>query len=199
MAKTPARKASIQRTTKETDIQLKLVIDGNGKTDISTGVPFIDHMLTLFAVHGFFDLTIAAKGDTEIDDHHTVEDLGICLGQAIKTALGDFKSISRYGSGLVPMDEALVQAVIDCSNRPYLHYGVTLSDQKVGGFDTQLAKEFFRALSLHGGLTLHIDMLHGENTHHILEAAFKAAGRALDQATHIDQRVTGTLSSKGSL
>lgn len=199
MAPSAKRKGTIHRKTKETDIQLTFSLDGKGKNSIQTGVPFMDHMLTLFTVHGFFDLDISATGDTEVDDHHTVEDLGICLGQALKEALGDFTSICRYGQAAVPMDESLVRVTLDCSNRPYLHYGVTLADQKVGEFDTALAKEFLRAFSLHGGLTLHVEMAHGENAHHTIEAAFKALGRALDQATAINPRAKGALSSKGSL
>ncbi|MFC1524451.1 imidazoleglycerol-phosphate dehydratase HisB [Thermodesulfobacteriota bacterium] len=193
------RKGEITRKTRETDISLTLTIDGAGQHAITTGVPFIDHMLTLFAVHGFFDLTITATGDTEVDDHHTVEDLGICLGQAFKQALGDFSNIKRYGFSTVPMDEALVRVTLDFSNRPFLHYGVTLSDQKVGEFDVALAREFLRAFSLHAGLTLHVEMAHGDNTHHILEAIFKAMAKALDQAAAFDSRVKGPLSSKGAL
>jgi imidazoleglycerol-phosphate dehydratase len=159
----------------------------------------MDHMLTLFTVHGFFDLDVQAQGDTAIDDHHTVEDLGITLGQALKEALGNHDSINRYGSSAVPMDETLVKVTLDVSNRPYLHYGVTLHEQKVGAFDTELAKEFLRALSLHAGITLHIDMVRGENSHHIIEAIFKALGRALNEATAINPKIHGTLSSKGSI
>ena len=199
MAAQRLRLGKINRQTKETDISLSLSLDGTGQAQIKTGVPFMDHMLTLFAVHGFFDLNITASGDTEVDDHHSVEDLGICLGQAIKQALTDFNNINRYGFSAVPMDDSLVRVTLDCSIRPYLHYGVTLADQKVGEFDTQLAKEFFRALAVHGGITLHIEMAHGENTHHILEAIFKAFGRALDEATTSALRTSGHLSSKGSL
>lgn len=198
MASTPMQ-SEIQRRTKETDIQLSLRIDGRGETAIRTGVPFMDHMLTLLTVHGFFDLAITAAGDTEVDDHHTVEDLGICLGQAFKAALDDFSAIRRYGQGAVPMDEALVRVTLDFSNRPYLHYGVRLPDQKVGAFDTALVQEFLRAFSLHAGLTLHVELAHGENSHHILEAVFKALAKALDQATAAEPRAAGPLSSKGSL
>jgi len=194
-----ARRGEIKRKTKETDITLCLVLDGTGRTQCTTGVPFMDHMLTLFAVHGFFDLEARATGDTEVDAHHTVEDLGICLGQTLKQALGDFAGIRRYGFCSLPMDETLVRVTLDCSNRPFLHYGIPFLEQKVGDFDTQLAKEFLRAFSLHGGLTLHVEMAHGENTHHILEAVFKALGRALDQAVTIDPRAVGPVSSKGSL
>ncbi|MDF1614571.1 imidazoleglycerol-phosphate dehydratase HisB [Desulfurivibrio dismutans] len=194
-----ARRGTIQRRTGETDINLTLVLDGRGQTSISTGVGFMDHMLTLLAVHGFFDLEIAASGDTQVDDHHTVEDLGIALGQALQQALGDKEGIARYGTAAVPMDETLARVTLDCSNRPYLHYGVEVPDPKVGSFDTPLAKEFLRAFSLHGGLTLHVELAHGDNTHHIIEAIFKALGRALSQATRLDPRLSGPLSSKGLL
>jgi imidazoleglycerol-phosphate dehydratase len=193
------RVGTITRKTKETDIVLNLCLDGSGDIDISTGVPFFDHMLTLFAVHGFFDLSIKAEGDIDIDGHHTVEDIGICLGQAFKKALGDFGSINRYGHFSLPMDETLARVTVDLSNRPYLHYDVVTLDQKVGTFDTALALEFLRALSLHGGMTLHVEVSYGDNTHHILEAIFKALGRTLSQASEINSRVRGILSSKGSL
>lgn len=199
MSAAPGRKSEVKRRTRETDIHILLEIDGQGRTEIATGVPFMDHMLTLFGVHGFFNLTIKAKGDTEIDDHHTVEDLGICLGQAFKKALGDFSAIKRYGLAAVPMDETLVRVSCDFSNRPYLHYGAEIKDQKVGRFDTALVQEFLRAFTLHAGLTLHVEVAHGANTHHILEAIFKAAGRCLDQATSKELRLAGPLSSKGSL
>ena len=194
-----ARRGTIKRRTKETAISLNLNLDGSGKAAVKTGVGFMDHMLTLLAVHGFFDLTVEASGDTEVDDHHTVEDLGIALGQALRQALGELGGIRRYGEAAVPMDETLVRVTLDCSNRPYLHYGVTVPDAKVGIFDTALAKEFLRAFSLHGGITLHVELAHGDNSHHILEAIFKALGRALAQATTSDPRLSGPLSSKGSL
>jgi imidazoleglycerol-phosphate dehydratase len=156
-------------------------------------------MLTLFAVHGFFDLEIKATGDIEVDDHHTVEDVGICLGQAFAMALGDKSGINRYGSSYLPMDEALARVVVDVSNRPFLHYGVKISDQKIGSFDTALALEFMRAFAQHAGVTLHIDLLHGENGHHILEAIFKGLARAMSQAVSINGALTGALSSKGVL
>jgi imidazoleglycerol-phosphate dehydratase len=199
MADTVAREASLQRKTRETDIQLTLVLDGNGKATVQTGVGFMDHMLTLFAVHGFFDLSVIAQGDLEVDDHHTVEDLGICLGQAFALALGNKAGICRYGHAYVPMDETLARVCADFSNRPFLHYQVPLLEQKIGTFDVALAKEFFRALVLHAGLTLHVDVLHGENGHHILEAVFKALGRALCAAAGPHPRVIGQLSSKGVL
>jgi imidazoleglycerol-phosphate dehydratase len=193
------RTATLQRTTRETDIRLTLTLDGSGTASIQTGVGFLDHMLTLFAVHGFFDLAITARGDVEVDDHHTVEDVGICLGQALAQALGDKAGICRYGHAYVPMDEALARVCIDCSNRPFLYYRVELGEDKVGRFDVPLAKEFFRALALHAGLTLHVELLHGENGHHMLEAIFKALGRALAVAVLPDPRVSGQLSSKGIL
>lgn len=199
MNSSPPRKGQVHRQTKETDISMAINIDGSGTAAIKTGVSFMDHMLTLFTVHGFFDLSVSGVGDVEVDDHHTVEDLGICLGQAVKSALGDFSSIRRYGHSVIPMDEALARVTIDISNRPYLHYEVSIKDQKVGSFDTALAKEFLWALALHGGLSLHVELLHGENAHHIIEAIFKALGRAFDQATTVDTRVHGQLSSKGSL
>ena len=199
MSSPSARNSEIKRQTRETDILVNLAIDGQGKAEVDTGVPFMDHMLTLFAVHGFFDLTIKAKGDTEIDDHHTVEDLGICLGQAFKAALADFSAIKRYGLAAVPMDETLVRVTCDFSNRPYLHYGATIEDQKVGRFDTALIPEFLRALTLHGGVTLHVEVAHGKNAHHIIEAIFKALGRCLDLASSPEPRLSGPLSSKGSL
>ncbi len=193
------RVAEISRTTKETDISLNLAIDGTGMNSIETGVGFLDHMLTLFSVHGSFDLSVSARGDLEVDDHHTVEDIGICLGQAFYSALGSKGGINRYGVSYVPMDETLARVVVDFSNRPYLHYGVDLSDQKVGAFDTILAKEFMRALALHAGLTLHVDLIHGENAHHIIEAIFKALGRAVNEATTRRTGSAAVLSSKGSL
>ncbi|MEW6428625.1 MAG: imidazoleglycerol-phosphate dehydratase HisB [Thermodesulfobacteriota bacterium] len=194
-----SRTATITRKTRETAIDLALAIDGSGKADIRTGVPFLDHMLTLFTVHGFFDLTVAASGDTEVDDHHTVEDIGICLGQAIGRALGDRAGIRRYGDAAVPMDETLVRVTLDLSNRPFLHFDAEIADQKVGSFDTALCEEFLRALSTQAGITLHVLLLHGKNAHHIIEAIFKALARALDQATSIDARLAGVLSSKGAL
>jgi imidazoleglycerol-phosphate dehydratase len=193
------RKSTIERETLETKICIKLDVDGSGKAEISTGVGFLDHMLTLFAVHGFFDLSVQAKGDTSVDDHHTVEDIGICLGQAFAQALGDKAGIHRYAHAYVPMDETLARVSLDFSNRPFLHYDVTIRDQKVGTFDTALAGEFLRALSQHAGLTLHVDLLHGDNAHHIIEAVFKALGRAMGEGASLRQGLVGTLSSKGSL
>ena len=199
MTESNKRAGEVARKTKETDIQLSLNIDGTGNASVKTGVGFMDHMLTLLAVHGFFDLSVTADGDIQVDDHHTVEDIGICLGMALKEAVGDMEGICRYGHSYVPMDESLVRVCVDFSNRPFLHYDAPVPDQKVGSFDTSLAKEFLRALSLHAGLTLHVDLLHGENTHHIIEAAFKALGKALNQALSQDPKITGQLSSKGVL
>ena len=199
MAESATRRASIHRTTRETDIQLVLALDGMGRATIHTGVGFLDHMLTLFAVHGFFDLDITAQGDIEVDDHHTVEDLGICLGMAFQQALGDKSGICRYGHAYVPMDETLARVCVDFSNRPHLHYQVQLAEAKIGTCDTPLAKEFLRAFVLHAGLTLHVDLLHGENGHHVLEAIFKALGRALAIAAGPHPLVSGQLSSKGVL
>jgi imidazoleglycerol-phosphate dehydratase len=194
-----SRVGKIHRKTKETDIRLSLKLDGLGNTSIRTGVSFMDHMLTLFGVHGFFDLDIDGSGDTDVDDHHTVEDLGICLGQAFKAALGNLSGICRYGFSVIPMDEALAQVTVDISNRPYLYFAAPIKDEKVGTFDTALAKEFLRAMALHAGLTLHVKVENGDNTHHIIEAVFKALGRALGQAVSPEPRTKGPLSSKGSL
>jgi imidazoleglycerol-phosphate dehydratase len=193
------RSAKVRRATKETDIKLDLTIEGKGKSAIKTGIPFMDHMLTLVAAHGFFDLSLGAKGDVEIDDHHTVEDIGIVLGEAFNKALGDRKAIKRYGRGLVPMDEALASVVIDFSNRPFLLYHVDLKRGTAGRFDAQLIQEFFRAFVNRSGATLHINVMYGENTHHIIEAVFKAFGQALDEATMLDSRITEVRSTKGIL
>lgn len=199
MAKENMRQGRVDRKTRETDIELFLDIEGKGETEIDSGVPFLNHMLTLFGVHGFFDLRIKARGDTDVDDHHTVEDIGICLGQAFSQALGDKGGIARYGLSYLPMDETLVRVVVDVSNRPYLHYEAPVPDQKLGTFDTALALEFMRAFAQHGGLTLHVDLIHGGNSHHIIEAVFKGLGRAMGQATEKVAGLTGTLSSKGVL
>lgn len=199
--KAPAgRCATIVRTTKETDITLTLNLDGTGVTDVDTGVPFFDHMLDAFGRHGLFDLTVHAKGDVDVDAHHTVEDVGIVLGQAFAQALGDKRGIVRFGSSFIPMDEALVLAACDISGRGQLHYAVDVPIEIIGTFDTTLAKEFFIALAANAGVTLHIRSLSGDNSHHIIEAAFKAAGRALCQACGINPRIAGVLpSTKGSL
>ncbi|MDA3970833.1 MAG: imidazoleglycerol-phosphate dehydratase HisB [Desulfobulbaceae bacterium] len=199
MSQPAPRVSKIERTTGETAITLNLVLDGQGKHAISTGVPFLDHMLTLLTVHGFFDLELSCNGDTHIDDHHSVEDIGICLGQGFKEALGNFSAITRYGNFAIPMDETLARVSLDFSNRPFLHYDVVPLDQKTGTFDTTLTEEFLRAFAFNAGITLHVDVKYGKNTHHIIEAIFKALGRTLDQATSLDPRVKGTLSSKGTL
>ena len=194
------RKSSIDRKTTETNIRLKFSIDGQGKGKVNTGIPFLDHMLTLFAKHGLFDLNIEATGDLEIDYHHTVEDIGIVLGQAITQAVGEKKGIRRYGSALLPMDETLASVALDISNRPYLVYNVTLPRRgKIREFDADLVEDFFQALVNKGGMTLHINLRYGRNIHHIFEAVFKAFGRALDEATTIDNRVSGVPSTKGRL
>lgn len=193
------RQATIERVTKETSIRLTLDLDGHGQHDIQTPVPFLNHMLTQVAAHGLLDLTIQATGDTNVDDHHTVEDMGIVLGQALKKALGDASGIVRYGAAVVPMDESLVQVVLDLSGRPYLAYDVALPGKRIGGFEAGLIEEFLRAFTVHGGLTLHVRMLAGRNGHHIAEAGFKALGRALCQAVAIDPRRVGVPSTKGNL
>ncbi|ADM39456.1 imidazoleglycerol-phosphate dehydratase HisB [Bacillus spizizenii ATCC 6633 = JCM 2499] len=193
------RKAERARKTNETDIELAFTIDGEGQADIQTDVPFMTHMLDLFTKHGQFDLSINAKGDVDIDDHHTTEDIGICLGQALLEALGDKKGIKRYGSAFVPMDEALAQVVIDLSNRPHLEMHADFPAAKVGTFDTELVHEFLWKLALEARMNLHVIVHYGTNTHHIIEAVFKALGRALDEATTIDPRVKGIPSTKGML
>ncbi|MCR9039616.1 imidazoleglycerol-phosphate dehydratase HisB [Bacillus sp. L381] len=193
------RKAERARTTNETDIKLAFEIDGEGNADISTDVPFMTHMLDLFTKHGQFNLTVDAKGDTEIDDHHTTEDIGICLGQAFLEALGDKKGIKRYGSALVPMDEALAQVAVDLSNRPHLEMRAAFPQAKVGTFDTELVHEFLWKLALEARMNLHVIVHYGTNTHHMIEAVFKALGRALDEASAIDPRVKGVPSTKGML
>lgn len=193
------RKATISRTTNETDIQLELTIDGEGKAELETGVPFLTHMLDLFTKHGQFDLKVQANGDIEIDDHHTTEDIGICLGQALREALGDKKGIKRYGHAFVPMDEALAQVVIDLSNRPHFEFRGEFPSQKVGTFDVELVHEFLWKFALEARMNLHVIVHYGRNTHHMIEAVFKALGRALDEATMIDPRVKGVPSTKGML
>ena len=194
------RSARIDRKTKETDIEIELNLDGKGLAKTETGIPFIDHMLSLMAAHGFFDIQVSAKGDTEVDYHHTVEDLGICIGMAVLKALGDKKGIRRYGQATVPMDESLARVVIDISNRPFLAYRVSISESKTGNFDVGLLKEFFRALVNYSGITMHVDLLSGKDPHHVAESVFKAFGRALDMATRIEERLEGhILSTKGVL
>ena len=195
-----ARFARVTRTTKETDITVEINLDGAGKVEVDTGVPFFDHMLNAFGRHGLFDLKVKAVGDIEIDAHHTVEDTGIVLGQAIAQALGDKRGISRFGSQFVPMDEALVHAALDISGRGALYWAVDLPFGTVGAFDTQLAKEFFIALATNAGITLHVREEAGENVHHIIEASFKAVGRALCEACAPNPRMAGELlTTKGAL
>lgn len=193
------RSASITRKTRETDITITLDLDGSGSTSVETGVPFFDHMLDAFGRHGLFDLSVSAVGDLEIDAHHTVEDVGIVLGQALAEALADKSGITRFGSSTVPMDEALVLAAVDISGRGALYYDVALPIEIIGTFDTTLAKEFLTALATNAGVTLHVRSLAGENAHHIVEAAFKATARALAQAVALDARVSGVPSTKGAL
>ena len=193
------REAEIVRETRETQIKLKLNIDGTGTSQINTGVGFLDHMLELFAKHGFFDLEVNATGDLHVDDHHTVEDVGICLGEAIKEAVGDKVGMRRFGSFVVPMYEALARVDLDVCGRPYFHYNTPLSYGKVGTFDIELAEEFFHGFVNHSGTTLHINVPYGTNRHHIIEAIFKAVAKALDISTSIDPRVSGVLSTKGML
>jgi imidazoleglycerol-phosphate dehydratase len=194
------RTATIARKTSETYITLSLTLDGTGKADARTGVGFLDHMLTLFARHGRFDLSVTCQGDNQVDDHHSVEDIAIALGQALAQALGDKRGIVRYGNMLLPMDEALVLCAVDISGRSCLRYGLTVPAQKVGTFDTELVEEFFTALTRAAGITLHLRQLDGTNTHHIIEAAFKGFGRALGQAVSIDPAAANEIpSTKGVL
>ena len=193
------RKVDLHRKTTETDIQLSLNLDGEGTYQISTGVPFLSHMLELFARHGFFDLTLQATGDVEIDDHHTVEDVGLALGQAFREALGDKRGIRRFGEATVPLDEALVSCVVDLSGRPFLAYNLKIRQEKVGNFATELIHDFFLACTNQLGMNLHFNMTQGRNPHHIIEASFKAFARALSSAVQYDPRVQGVLSTKGSL
>ncbi len=194
-----ARTAEVERSTRETRISAKIELDGTGEYDIDTGIAFFDHMLTLFAVHGFFDLRIQAKGDIDVDFHHTIEDVGIVLGDVIGRALEDKKGIIRYGLAETPMDEALCRATVDLSGRPFLVYDLPRGLEPETGFSPRLAKEFFRALVNAVGMNLHIRVPYGENNHHITESIFKSVGRAMDQATAFDPRISGVQSSKGTL
>jgi imidazoleglycerol-phosphate dehydratase len=194
------RQASVSRKTNETDISLSLNVDGSGEVAIETDVPFLNHMLDLFAKHGQFDLNVQARGDVDVDDHHTVEDIGICLGQVLREALGDKKGIKRYASVFVPMDEALAQVIIDISNRPHFELrGVEFPAANVGSFTVELVHEFLWKLALEARITLHVIVHYGRNTHHMVEAVFKALARALDEATSVDPRVKGVPSTKGVL
>jgi imidazoleglycerol-phosphate dehydratase len=194
-----SREATIKRTTAETDISLSLLIDGDGTSSVDTGIPFMDHMLTLFAKHGFYTLEVKAKGDLEVDAHHTIEDLGIVLGSAIKDALGDKKGIRRYGFFSLPMDETLVNVALDLSGRPYCCYNLTPPSDYINNVDTRLFNHFFESLTWNVGMNLHIDLIRGEDTHHVIEATFKAFAKALDMATQMDPRETGVPSTKGLL
>ena len=193
------RHAARRRTTRETDVSVELCLDGQGSASVGTGVPFLDHMLDALARHGLFDLEVRASGDTAVDDHHTVEDVGIVLGGVVRDALGDRKAIARYGSAAVPMDEALVLCAIDVSGRGQAHVDLRFPVERIGTFDVQLVKEFLIAFAANAGVTLHVRQLAGENAHHIAEAAFKALARALMEAVRIDPRVAGVPSTKGSL
>ena len=193
------RVVELNRKTKETDISLKLNLDGTGKSVIDTGIGFLDHMLTLFAAHGRFDLELTCKGDLNVDAHHTVEDTGIVLGKAISDALGSRESILRYGSSIIPMDESLALVSLDLSKRPYLIFDVPFSSPKVGEMDTELFEEFFMALAVNSGMTLHIKLMYGKNNHHIIEAVFKAFARSLKEAVTNDPSIQGVMSTKGLL
>ena len=193
------RFAVIERKTAETQVAVKLNLDGEGKCEIATGIGFLDHMLTLFAKHGFMDLTVKAKGDLEVDSHHTVEDIGIVLGEALKEALGDKAGIHRYGNCFIPMDETLAQVCLDFSGRPFLVFGADIPKIKLGNYETEMTEEFFRAVAMNCGLTLHIRVLYGSNVHHIIEAIFKAFARAVAEAVATDPQVKGVMSSKGVL
>lgn len=195
----PGRIGEVLRITKETKVKVFLEITGQGNFQGDTGVPFFNHMLELCTRHGLFNLNLNAQGDLAVDAHHTVEDVGITMGQALRQALGERIAIKRYGSAFVPMDEALILVAVDISGRPYLEFNVNFTASQVGGFDTELVEEFLRALATHAGLTLHVRMLSGKNTHHIIEAVFKALGRALREATEIDPRGQGVPSTKGIL
>lgn len=193
------RKAEVKRRTKETEIFLKIDLDGSGKYSIKTGLPFFDHMLSLLAYHSRMDLSLKAKGDIHVDAHHTVEDVGICLGDGIRKALGETKGVQRYGLGLVPMDETLASVTLDLSMRPCLVYHMKLKRSKIGTFDLELVEEFFRALCNHARMTLHVNLLYGRNSHHMVESVFKGLGRALKEAVSIDERSAGIPSTKGVL
>jgi imidazoleglycerol-phosphate dehydratase len=197
--RTAGRSATVTRTTKETSIELSLNVDGSGRYEIQTGVPFLNHMLELFTRHGFFDLTVRATGDIEVDDHHTVEDVGLTLGQAFKQALGGKEGIRRFGEATVPLDEALINVVVDLSGRPFFAYDIKTKQNRIGSFDVELIHDFLLAFVNENGMNLHVRMLAGRNPHHIVEATFKGMARALDVATQRDPRVQGVLSTKGTL
>jgi imidazoleglycerol-phosphate dehydratase len=193
------RRATVTRKTKETDIELTLVVDGRGRYEVETGIPFLNHMLELFARHGFFDLTVRASGDLDVDYHHTVEDVGLTLGQALRDALGEKSGIRRFGEATVPLDEALVTTVVDLSGRPFFVYDVKIEQAKIGAFDVELIHDFLLAMTNQAAMNLHLRMASGRNPHHIVEASFKSLARALDLATQRDPRLAGVLSTKGIL
>jgi imidazoleglycerol-phosphate dehydratase len=193
------RQGSVTRRTRETDITAEIELDGSGEADVRTGIPFFDHLLEAFARHGLFDLRVRAKGDLEVDQHHTVEDVGITLGRAVREGVGDGSGLARYGSARVPMADALVQIDLDLSNRPYLVYRVALPREWVGQFDAALIEDFLYAFATNAGVDLHVSLVYGHNVHHSVEAIFKGLGRALDQATRTDPRIRGSLSTKGTL
>jgi imidazoleglycerol-phosphate dehydratase len=193
------RRAAVTRRTKETDITVELNLDGRGQATLDTGIPFLNHMLEIFARHGFFDLAVRARGDLDVDQHHTVEDVGLALGQAWRQALGNKAGIRRFGDAACPLDEALVSAVVDLSGRPFLAYNLKIKQTRVGNFDTELVHDFMAAFTNQVGMNLHLNQVQGRNPHHIIEAGFKALARALDQATQFDTRLEGVLSTKGSL
>lgn len=199
MAKARKRTGAVRRKTKETEISLEVAVDGAGKADVDTGIPFFDHMLDSLTRHAFLDLKIRAKGDLEVDQHHTVEDVGLVLGEALAAALGDKQGIRRFGDAICPLDEALVRVVVDISGRPFLVYDVEIDQDRVGNFDTELIHDFLLALSNELGVNLHVDMIRGRNAHHIIEATFKALAKALDVAMQLEPRVQGVLSTKGML
>ena len=195
----PPRTAAVERRTRETQVAVELALDGEGHAEVATGVPFLDHMLESFARHGFFDLKLNASGDLHIDEHHTVEDVAIVLGRAFRQALGDRSGIKRFGSAIVPLDEALCEAVVDISGRVYLAYNVAIKQERVGNFQTELVHDFMKGLSDEIGMNLHLNLPAGRNPHHVIEAAFKALARAMDLATAVEPRVRGVLSTKGTL
>jgi len=195
----PLRQGRVERKTKETQISLQLGLDGTGAAKVTTGIPFFDHMLEAWSKHGLMDLTVDAQGDLEVDLHHTVEDVGICLGKAFREALGDRVGIVRYGASFLPMDEALLHAAVDISGRPFLVFNVPLRRTRISNFDLDLLEDFFRAFAFNAEITLHVNMRYGQNLHHIAEATFKAVGRALAEATRLNPRIAGVLSTKGTL
>lgn len=199
MSKTASRNAAVERKTKETVVRVEIDLDGSGEYDIATGIPFFDHMLESFAKHGLFDLRITAKGDLQVDTHHTVEDVGITLGEALREALGDAAGIRRYGSAVLPMSEAKVEVSVDVSNRAYLVYGVELANDRIGSFDASLTQDFLYAFSQNAGLDLHVELRYGKNPHHVVEAVFKGTARALRDAVQRDPRVKGLPTVKGAL